>query len=44
MLIKEKTREIYVEPIVEIVVFTIGDSIAASLNFGPGTVCGEEVE
>lgn len=44
MEIKGKIREVYQEPIVEVIIFTIGDSIAASTNFGSGTICGEEVK
>jgi len=41
---KEKQqREQYEKPTVEIIDFTIEESIATSLDFGPSTLCGEEM-
>jgi hypothetical protein len=39
---KIKEKEIYETPDLEIVEFELEDSIAASGNFGPDTICGGE--
>ena len=36
-------KEVYEKPILEIVTFEITESIAESANFGPSTLCGEEI-
>ena len=40
----KKELEVYEKPVIEIVKFELKESIAESANFGPGTLCGEEVE
>jgi hypothetical protein len=39
---KEKKKEIYESPLLEVVEFDLVDSITASQDFGSGLVCGEE--
>mgnify|MGYP007100185136 CR=1 FL=1 len=39
----KKEKEIYEVPKLEIVEFELEDSIAASGNFGPDTICGGEL-
>ncbi|MFP4479167.1 MAG: hypothetical protein ACLFPM_07015 [Candidatus Izemoplasmatales bacterium] len=39
---KEKTKEIYESPQIEVIEFDLEDSIAASGDFGPDTSCGGE--
>ncbi|MDD3957539.1 MAG: hypothetical protein PHW40_05630 [Candidatus Izemoplasmatales bacterium] len=40
---REKTeRSTYIKPEVEVMEFTLEESIATSMNFGPSTLCGEE--
>jgi len=36
-------KQIYETPTVEIVEFTLEESIATSGDFGSGTLCGEEI-
>jgi len=40
---KENEKRIYEEPVIEIIVFTLIDSIATSGDFGSATLCGEEI-
>lgn len=39
-----KEKEMYETPVIEVVQFELKESIAESANFGPGTLCGEEVD
>jgi hypothetical protein len=39
----EKKKEKYETPILEVIEFELEDSIAASGDFGPTTMCGDEV-
>ena len=40
---KEKKKETYETPDLEVIEFELEDSIAASGNFGPDTICGGEM-
>lgn len=40
---KKKEKEVYEKPDLEVVEFELEDSIAASGNFGPDTICGGEI-
>jgi hypothetical protein len=42
MMKDDKTKEIYEKPTVEIVEFTLEESIAVSGNFGPTTFCNDD--
>ena len=35
-------KETYETPLIEIIEFSLEDSIAASTDFGPNTMCGDE--
>jgi len=39
---KEKKKETYESPKLDVIEFELEDSIAASGDFGSGTFCGEE--
>jgi hypothetical protein len=40
---KEKqTKKDYERPTIEIIEFSLEDSIATSMDFGPSTICGEQ--
>lgn len=39
---KEKRKEIYESPVLEVIEFELEDSIAASGDFGSNTFCGGE--
>ena len=39
---KKKEKEVYETPDLEVIEFELEDSIAASGNFGPDTICGGE--
>lgn len=43
MQLKDVQREVYEKPIVEIVTFSIEESIAMSINGGSDTICVEEL-
>jgi len=43
MIKNDKIKDTYESPTIEIVEFTIEESIAVSGNFTPGTVCNEDV-
>ena len=36
-------KEIYEQPVIEIIEFTLEESIALSTNFGDGTICSEQI-
>jgi hypothetical protein len=38
---EKRIKEIYVEPIIEIIEFELEDSIALSGDFGSSTICSE---
>ena len=40
---KEKIKEVYEQPLIEFIKFSLEDSIAASGDFGPDSMCGEEM-
>jgi len=40
---QEKTnKKPYSKPEIEVIEFTLEDSIATSMDFGPSTICGEQ--
>ncbi|MFA5005881.1 MAG: hypothetical protein WC509_00215 [Candidatus Izemoplasmatales bacterium] len=41
--LSEKEKQIYETPAIEVVVFTLEESIATSGDFGSATLCGEEI-
>ncbi len=40
---EKNKKEEYVKPMIEIIEFSLEESIATSLDFGPSTMCGEEM-
>lgn len=43
LCMKENEKRIYEEPVIEIIEFTLIDSIATSGDFGSATLCGEQI-
>ncbi len=37
-----ETKMIYEKPDIEVIEFSLEDSIATSMDFGPSTICGEQ--
>lgn len=39
---KQHEKLVYEQPVIEVIEFTLEDSIATSMDFGPSTICGEQ--
>ena len=39
---KQNEKLVYEQPVIEVIEFTLEDSIATSMDFGPSTICGEQ--